>query len=160
MVGVWDVILLVGLNNVVVADAVSRGHGEVRARGEDYDQSGHNMVETLALRKVLIGVKSKWMQRPYDWDIPGHAGEDDRGNKHYHEDNPGVRLALSYSGIIAVQCRGSFEEPQARHDAMRGCWPLFTWLFDAPGHWYSCVVLTIVSSHQYQKPPGTLGAVG
>jgi hypothetical protein len=42
------------------------------------------------------------MPRAYDWDIPGHAGEDDRGNKHDHEDNPGVMLTLPYFGIIAV----------------------------------------------------------
>ena len=50
VVGVWDMVVLVGLDDVVEADAVSGSHGKVRAGGEDDDQSGHDMVETLALR--------------------------------------------------------------------------------------------------------------
>lgn len=63
LVRVWDVLVLVRLDDVVVADAVSGGHGEVRAGSKDNDHGGHNMVETLALRRLSVDGSSSSMER-------------------------------------------------------------------------------------------------
>lgn len=49
VLGVWDVLVRVADNNVVVANAVASGHGEVRERRSDRDQGGHNVVQALGL---------------------------------------------------------------------------------------------------------------
>jgi hypothetical protein len=51
---VRNVLVLFGQNDVMVADAVTAGHCEVRQGGKDDDQSGDNMVETLALCNGLV----------------------------------------------------------------------------------------------------------
>lgn len=49
--GVWDVLVgLAGLD-VVQADTVTAGHGEVGAGGEGHDESGNDVIETLGLQK-------------------------------------------------------------------------------------------------------------
>ena len=45
-------LVLFSQDDVMVANAVAAGHGEVGARGEDDDQSGHNMVEALGLSRA------------------------------------------------------------------------------------------------------------
>lgn len=59
MVGVWDVLVLLRLDDVVVADAVASGHGEVGQRGKDDDQSGDDVVEPLGLCILLAWWRSR-----------------------------------------------------------------------------------------------------
>lgn len=76
-------VLLLG-GNVVVADAVAAGHGEVAERGKDHNQGGDDVVQALG-----------------DGDVPGHAGEDDRRDKHDDKDNPSKRLARRHKLVSA-----------------------------------------------------------
>jgi len=69
--GVWDVLVRLAGNDMVPADSVASGHGEVGDGGRDGNQSGDDMVETLG-----------------HWNVPRHAGEDDRGDDHDNEDDP------------------------------------------------------------------------
>lgn len=46
---VWNVAVLLSDDNVVVTDTVSAGHGEVGQGGEDDNQGGDDVVETLGL---------------------------------------------------------------------------------------------------------------
>lgn len=68
-------------DGLMVADAVSGGHGEVAQRGEHDDQGRDDVVQALG-----------------DWHIPCHAGEDHAGNQHDDEDNPGRSLACCVQG--------------------------------------------------------------
>lgn len=54
VVGVRDVLVLVGLDDVVVADSGTAGHGKVRDGSEDGDGGRNNVVETLALWKESV----------------------------------------------------------------------------------------------------------
>ena len=106
--------MLVGLtlDDVMVADSVARGHGEVRAGSEDGDQSGYDVVEALGLSRSSADVVNDIVvERAYDRHAPGHAGEDNAGNDHDHEDNPGMLLAL---------CRAMYVRPCIQ-DAAEHC---------------------------------------
>lgn len=48
--GVWDVLVRLADGDVVVANTVTAGHGEVRQSREDGDHGGDDVVETLGLR--------------------------------------------------------------------------------------------------------------
>ena len=53
LVGVWDVLVLLLHDDVVVADAVASSHGEVGQGGKDDDHRGDDVVEALGLCRVL-----------------------------------------------------------------------------------------------------------
>lgn len=50
MLGVWYVLVGVTDDHMVVANAGTAGHGEVRASGNDGDHGGDDVVQTLGLR--------------------------------------------------------------------------------------------------------------
>lgn len=64
-------VVVVGDGGAVVRGGVARGHGEVRHRGREGDERGHDVVEAL-----LHG------------HVPRQGGEDGRGDRHDHEDDP------------------------------------------------------------------------
>ena len=158
-IGVRDVLVLFGFNDLVEADAVVAGHCEVRQGGKDDDQSGDDVVETLALCSGLVDRVESSAVSSYDWNIPRHASEDDRRYEHDDEDNPDIWSALFHVLGGLTQCR-SFDE-SLRHESL----PLeqafvYVALEGVVDSGALLGALTIVSSGQSRWPLGTLGALG
>ena len=63
LVGVRDVLVLLGLDGVVEADTMTSGHCEVRHGGEDDNHGGDDVVETLGLCKESVYVlgEQRWI---------------------------------------------------------------------------------------------------
>lgn len=59
------------------------------------------MEQAFALEHMLVG--ACWraeLGSAYDWHVPRHAGEDDGGNQHDHEDNPAERLVVIVASVV------------------------------------------------------------
>lgn len=95
VLGGGNVLVVLLLGGVVVADAVAAGHGEVRQSGEGDNEGGQDVVQTLGLGYVLVVVRVQGRERGiYLRDVPGHDGEDEHGDGHDNSDNPGMGVSL------------------------------------------------------------------
>ena len=88
----------------------------------------------------------------YDWDVPRHAREDDRGHKHDDEDNPGVWSALFDVVVMTGVADGAPTKRSGRSLDEQPS-PFYTSL-ELLRHRCSFAALTIVSSRQCRRPPG------
>jgi hypothetical protein len=57
VLGVGDVLVVLNLGGLVVADTVAAGHGEVGKSGEGDDEGGQDVIQTLGLRCVLAVIE-------------------------------------------------------------------------------------------------------
>ena len=115
VLGVWDVLVRLALNDVMVPDAVAGSHGEVGQSSRDRDDGRDNVVQALRLRIVSGETDCFWVDISYHRDAPGHAGEDYGRDDHENEDNPRVVLASK----AFLRCAG----PNASHGYMSSCIP-------------------------------------
>lgn len=61
VLGGGDVLVVLLLGGVVVADTVAAGHGEVGESGEGDNEGGQDVVQTLGLERVLVVIRlHKW----------------------------------------------------------------------------------------------------
>ena len=54
VLGGWNVLVVLLLGGVVVANTVAAGHGEVGQSGEGNNEGGQDMVQTLGLGRALV----------------------------------------------------------------------------------------------------------
>lgn len=57
VLGGGNVLVVLLLGGVVVADTVAAGHGEVRESGEGDNEGGQDVVQTLGLGRVLVVIR-------------------------------------------------------------------------------------------------------
>ena len=57
VLGGGDVLVVLLLGGVVVADTVAAGHGEVGESGEGDNEGGQDVVQTLGLGRVLVVIR-------------------------------------------------------------------------------------------------------
>jgi hypothetical protein len=57
VLGRGNVLVVLLLGGVVVADTVAAGHGEVGQSGEGDNEGGQDVVQTLGLRHALVVVQ-------------------------------------------------------------------------------------------------------
>jgi hypothetical protein len=80
--------VFLGDDSLVVGDAPTSGHGEIRKESEGRDESCQDMEHAF-----LLNIVSYWLNTQktgtYDWDTEGHGVESQRGESHYDDDNPG-----------------------------------------------------------------------
>jgi hypothetical protein len=61
VLGGGNVLVVLLLGGVVVADTVAAGHGEVGESGEGDNEGGQDVVQTLGLERVLVVIRlHKW----------------------------------------------------------------------------------------------------
>lgn len=72
VLGVWNVLVRLADGDVVVADTVAGGHGEVRESSSGGDQAGDNVIETLALGEMSASMPEMEGNTgtAYHWDVP------------------------------------------------------------------------------------------
>ena len=72
VLGVWDVLVRLADGDVVVADTVAGGHGEVRESSGGGDKTGDDVIETLALGRssALMPERHGITGSAYHWDVP------------------------------------------------------------------------------------------
>ena len=102
LVCVWDALVFLGQDDLVVVDTMTGGHGVVGDEGERGDEGSYDVEQALLLCIVSHLGALRGEGVAYDRDSEGQSVENQGGNAHDNGDHTTTTLACEAAGELVV----------------------------------------------------------
>ena len=102
LVCVWDALVFLGQDDLVVVDTMTGGHGVVGDESKGGDEGSDDVKQAFLLCIVSHLGALRGRGRAYNWDSEGQSVENQGGNAHDNGDHTGTILACEAAGELVV----------------------------------------------------------